>query len=193
MRTWQTCIEMDEPIMVLESDAIFTRRFTWNNFKHPVAPVLSEKGFEKAMRENSELKVNLQRTFKDPKVQMEKWFEWAGQRNVSSYKPSGIIGLNNPMGATRKASEFNRKATQLIGFQGVPSVDSIGDKPLPQGLAGNSAYIIKPWAAKKLLEKVQEIGMWPNDALMCKQLFPWMQVVWPYYTKVQGTISSTTK
>ena len=105
----------------------------------------------------------------------------------------GILGLNSPLGATRKASIFHDQLHGRYGFHRVPSVDRIGDDPLPQGLAGNSAYIIRPWAAKKVLEKVAEVGMWPNDAIMCKQFFPWMQTCWPYFTAIQkGTISTTT-
>ena len=34
--------------------------------------------------------------------------------------------------------------------------------------------------------------MWPNDAVMCKQLFPTLQVVYPYYTTIQHGLKSTT-
>ena len=64
---------------------------------------------------------------------------------------------------------------------------------MPQGLAGNSAYIIKPAFAKKLIDKLKEKGGWPNDSLMCKQFFPdQLKVVYPYFTKVQGIQSTTT-
>ena len=99
------------------------------------------------------------------------------------------LGLNNPIGATRRAHLFDGQVRKIQGLQGVPSVD---DWDVPQGLAGNSAYMISPKAAKKLLNKVKEIGMWPNDALMCKQMFPWLQVVYPYYTTIQRGLKSTT-
>jgi hypothetical protein len=44
-----------------------------------------------------------------------------------------------------------------------------------------------------LLEKTSEIGIWPNDALLCRQFFPWLQHYYPYFTKVQGSASTTTK
>ena len=69
---------------------------------------------------------------------------------------------------------------------------SVDDVEVPQGLAGNSAYLITPKGAKKLLDKVREVGLWPNDAVMCKQFFPWMQVVYPYYTTIQRGLKSTT-
>lgn len=101
----------------------------------------------------------------------------------------GILGLNNPIGATRRANLFDEQVKKTMGLQGVPTVD---DWDVPQGLAGNSAYMISPKGAKKLIDKVKDIGMWPNDALMCKQLFPWLQVVYPYYTTIQKGLKSTT-
>lgn len=111
-----------------------------------------------------------------------------------SFDKGGVCGLNNPIGATRKASTFYNEVIRH-GHQGVypcPVVDGINEKPLPQGLAGNSAYVIKPFAAKQLLDKVLEIGIWPNDALMCKQLFPWLSVSLPFYTEVKQNKSTTT-
>lgn len=154
MRLWQHCIDIDEPILILEHDAFFVGQFKYKNI------ALSEKT-------------------KD---------EWTG----------GICGINSPFGTTRKASIFHVKLQQSISGSGkgiatVPYVDEPNDLPLPSGLPGNSAYIIKPWAAKKLLEKTLEVGIWPNDALMCRQFFPWLQHSTEYYTKVQGTPSTTTK
>ena len=60
-------------------------------------------------------------------------------------------------------------------------------------MPGHSAYVIKPWAAKQIIEKQNEIGWWPNDAIMCKQFFKGeLKVVYPYYTTIQGVQSTTT-
>ena len=59
-------------------------------------------------------------------------------------------------------------------------------------MAGNSAYLIKPSAAKELLEKLKETGGWPNDALMCYQLIESLGVTRNFYTRVQGLRSTTT-
>jgi len=109
--------------------------------------------------------------------------------HLTEFWKGGIIGLNDPRGATRRSQEFHRKVSSFVGLQSVPSID---DWDVPQGLAGNSAYMISPKGAKKLIDKVKEIGMWPNDALMCKQMFPWLQVVYPYYTTIQRGLKSTT-
>jgi GR25 family glycosyltransferase involved in LPS biosynthesis len=100
-----------------------------------------------------------------------------------------IIGINSPLGATRKANVFHKIVQETqTKFQLTPVIDN--DK-IPQGLAGNSAYVIKPEGAKKLLDLVNKYGMWPNDAIMCRQLISKLGVTKDYYTKVQGLQSTT--
>ena len=139
MRLWHKCAMGKKPIIILEHDAVFTRKFDFEPLKEDF------KG--------------------------------------------GILGLNDPRGATRRSDVFHNVASSKMGLQPVPTVD---DAEVPQGLAGNSAYLITPKGAKKLLDKVREVGLWPNDAIMCKQFFPWMQVVYPYYTTIQRGLKSTT-
>ena len=101
-----------------------------------------------------------------------------------------IIGINDPSMATRKSKVYHDKileGTQF--FQPVPTIDEFN---VPQGLAGNSAYVIKPVGAKIMIQLSQEHGMWPNDALMCKQLIPTIGVTRNFYTSVQGLRSTTT-
>ncbi len=138
-RLWEKCVELDEPILILESDALFTRKFTFSD------------------------------------VQDRAW---------------GVLGLNDPRGATRKAQVFYEKAVAHTkpGVYNVPKVD---DAPVPQGLAGNSAYLIQPYAAKQLLLGMNDYGLWPNDAYICQELWPWIKITQPFYTKVQGLPSST--
>jgi GR25 family glycosyltransferase involved in LPS biosynthesis len=102
-----------------------------------------------------------------------------------------IIGINNPLGATRRAQLFHdiiKKNKKDI--QPVPTIDEFN---IPQGLAGNSAYIIKPSGAEKMIELVFKYGLWPNDALMCKQLVDNLGVSKTFYTRVQGLTSTTTQ
>lgn len=105
----------------------------------------------------------------------------------------GIIGLNDPRGATRKANIYLQKILDARVddkmYLDVPYVDD--DQFAPQGLAGNSAYLIFPNAANHLINKVQEVGLWPNDALMCKQFFPFLRQAYPFYTTLQGVASTT--
>ena len=104
----------------------------------------------------------------------------------SSY---GIIGINDPRGATRLSFKFHDMLqNSKDDITGIPHID---DVKVPQGLAGNSAYIMKPSHAEHMLKMVKEFGMWPNDALMCRQLVPNLGVSKTYYTRVQGTTSTT--
>jgi len=138
-RLWKLCTE--EPILILEHDAIFIRDLDLNEL------------------------------------------------NATNW---GALGLNNPIGNTRKGLKYDEMVFSMgPGIHRVPCIDEPGEPPLPMGLAGNSAYIIKPTFAKKLLKEVENLGMWPNDAIMCRQLFPELKVVYPYSTKVQKGLSTT--
>lgn len=135
-RLWQKCIELNEEIMILEHDALFTRKF-------------------------------------EP-------FDWDG----------GVLGLNDPRGATWKSLEYHKKVSATKGVKDIPWI--VNKSETLQGLAGNSAYIIKPDFAKKVLDKLKDKGGWPNDTLMCRQYFPnEIKVVYPYYTIVQKHPSTT--
>ena len=103
--------------------------------------------------------------------------------------PYDIIGLNDPMGATRRAQLYHEGVSKRRGVSPAPKID---DEQIPQGIAGNSAYFIKPEGAQKLINLVDEYGAWPNDAIMCKQLIPRkLGQLFPYVTKVQGIESTT--
>jgi hypothetical protein len=154
---------MKEPIMVLEHDSIFNRKFDYGN--------------------------------------------------INDRFTGNIMGINDPKGATRKANVYDinckkRYKNILNGWKDrnkgkgkqktppeyqlftAPNVD--GDNQVPQGLAGNSAYIIKPQGASNLMGLVAEHGIWPNDAIMCKQLMPkQLMQIYPYVTSVQGLRSTT--
>lgn len=101
-----------------------------------------------------------------------------------------IIGINDPRGATRKSSLYHQLVQKGEGLIQYPPV--LDDTPyIPYGLAGNSAYIMKPAGAKKMLDLVAEYGLWPNDAIMCRQLVRKLGTTKIYYTGVQGLPSTT--
>lgn len=103
------------------------------------------------------------------------------------------MGINDPRGATRKSGVYHKMVEEHGGVQQkIPEIDDFSLHDLPRGLAGNSAYLIRPRLASSMLERALEIGLWPNDALMCKQLFPSIRVTYPYYTKLQQSAVSTT-
>ena len=104
--------------------------------------------------------------------------------------PYDIIGINDPSMATRKSKVYHDMILEREEFfQPVPRIDEFN---IPQGLAGNSAYVIKPEGAKHMLNLANEYGMWPNDALMCYQLAPKLGVTRNFYTRIQGLRSTTT-
>lgn len=139
MRVWEECVQLSKPIIVLEADALFTKKFHSLNTK------------------------------------------------------ADIVGLNHPANATRRAREYHDQVSSREGINPVPTVNMRGELSTPQGIAGNSAYYITPMGAKKMLDLVTEYGGWPNDALMCKELLNnTLKTVYPYYTTVQGTQSTTT-
>lgn len=121
------------------------------------------------------------------------WMKFLESR--SDLTESSIVGLNNPLGATRRANLYYDKVVaqankkEYVNLIDVPSID---DERIPQGLPGNSAYIIFPEAAQTLLKNLENWGLWPNDAIMCKQLMSGMKIAYPFYTKVQGLRSTTT-
>lgn len=100
-----------------------------------------------------------------------------------------IIGINDPRGATRRSQQFHEQVQKKESLIQRPPV--IDEEYVPQGIAGNSAYIIKPAGAKKMLDLVAEYGLWPNDAIMCRQLVRTLGVTKIYYTGVQGLPSTT--
>lgn len=134
---WKRCIELNEPILIFEHDAVIIKTIP----------------------------------------------------NNLIYLKYDVTGINDPRGATRKANVFhNIVQNSKEDFISVPIIDDLN---IPQGLAGNSAYIIKPSGAERLLYLCKELGLWPNDAIMCQQLVPNMGVTKTYYTKVQGLQSTT--
>ena len=102
-----------------------------------------------------------------------------------------ILGINNPMGATRRPHDYH--ATVMASKRDILLSPNIDDPCVPQGLAGNSAYFISPAGADRMLECVKQFGLWPNDAIMCRQLVSRLSVTKRYYTQVQGLRSTTTQ
>tara|TARA_B100001939_G_scaffold322614_1_gene313232 strand:+ start:450 stop:1145 length:696 start_codon:yes stop_codon:yes gene_type:complete len=102
-----------------------------------------------------------------------------------------ILGLNNPLMSTRKAHDYYDKIVKKFdAFQYAPYIDD--DVKVPQGLAGNSAYMMTPEGAEKMISLTYKHGVWPNDALMCRQLVDKLGVTRKFYTRVQGLPSTTT-
>lgn len=136
---WQMAYELNEPILILEHDSMFT---------NPLDFDIIDTRFK-------------------------------------------ILGINNPLMATRKAHDYYEKIINSYdAFQYAPYIDD--DVKVPQGLAGNSSYIVSPQGAEKLISLTYNYGLWPNDAIMCRQLVDGLGVTRKFYTRVQGLPSTTT-
>lgn len=107
---------------------------------------------------------------------------------------NGICQINDPAGATRKGSWWSQQMRKRGGEGTFEKtwITSEDERHIPDGLAGNSAYLIKPWAAQELINTFHRLGVWPNDATMCKQLFPYLEEYYPFITKAVQTKSTST-
>lgn len=167
------------------STGLFLKAYAANDPKRVIACALSHMKLWKWSADNNETIVVLEHD-----AVFGKQFD----PDEYLYDPAwGVLGLNDPRGNTRKGQLFHSIASNGDGIRPVPTIDTTQEPPLPMGIAGNSAYVIRPFAAKELLTKCKEVGLWPNDAVMCKQFFPWLRVVHPYYTNTQPNVSSTTQ
>lgn len=99
------------------------------------------------------------------------------------------VGINDPRMATRLYQKYHSVTQAGKGpIVDCPIIDNI---QIPQGIAGASAYVIKPEGADQAIGAAYDHGLLPNDALLCQQLFPWLGQTKTYYTTVQGLKSTT--
>lgn len=167
MRCWFIAATQRSPCVVLEHDALFIKKFD----------LFDKSNFN---------------------VEGKKLYDGLTITQLIEY---GIVGLNSPKGATRRSDVYHNKVLQSSTDKSLPIYSGnhkiveapwVDNKMFPQGIAGNSAYVISPHMARQLLYKVNEIGIWPNDALMCKQFFPnQMHQIYPFVTELQGVKSTT--
>ena len=116
--------------------------------------------------------------------------EWINRIMDSPYQ---FIGINDPIGATRKAKVFDSaiRNSKTKGVIDCPLVDD--DYTTIQGLAGGSAYFIKPEGATILLDLIDDLGLWHNDCIISHQVLSGLLgVTTTYFTKIQPNVGSTT-
>jgi GR25 family glycosyltransferase involved in LPS biosynthesis len=101
----------------------------------------------------------------------------------------GAIMLNNPDGATPKGRWWKQQIEAKR--PGVHEKTVVFTDGRPDGLAGNSAYIISPRAALACMDAYRMFGVWPNDATLCRQLVPGLMEVYPFVTEVRQTQSTS--
>jgi GR25 family glycosyltransferase involved in LPS biosynthesis len=110
-------------------------------------------------------------------------------RKMPEFEFRGICQINDPKGATPRGDWWHDEMMKL--GPGVHPKTRVFDDDIPDGLAGNSAYVIKPFAARELILSFHALGVWPNDATMCRQLVPYLEELFPFVTRVEQTISTT--
>ena len=105
-------------------------------------------------------------------------------RAFDEFEFKGICQINDPAGATPMGVWWQDRMTKG-GRLGAWPKTRIFDDSRPDGLAGNSAYVIQATHALMLMELVRDIGVWPNDASMCRQLIPDLEEYYPFITRVE--------
>jgi GR25 family glycosyltransferase involved in LPS biosynthesis len=101
----------------------------------------------------------------------------------------GAIMLNDPVGATPKGGWWKQQIAAK--GPGVHRKTVVFDDGRPDGLAGNSAYIISPGAARACMAAYEALGVWPNDATLCRQLIDGLMEVYPFVTEARQTQSTS--
>ncbi len=110
------------------------------------------------------------------------------ERKFEPFEFRAICQINDPAGATPKGLWWHTCMRQR--GPGVFDKTRVFPDDVPDGLAGNSAYVIKPHAAAAAIEKVRQIGLWPNDAMLCRQFFD-LQELYPWITHVEQEVSTS--
>lgn len=144
MRAWQYCIDVNQPVIIMNHDTVWTRKYIHENLD----------------RENTYL---TKEDTRPPKNAIFKGGIVTLRNAASQGKEFKGIGKYNQMVDLRPR-----------GLSSIISVDFVGYNRdnYPQHIIDEGTYLITPWAAKKLLDQIQYNGMWPVNVLMNIQLFP---------------------
>lgn len=105
----------------------------------------------------------------------------------------GACQINDPAGGGYRSKHHSQSMIQrdVHGVHPLTCKRPVGSH-VPDGFSGNSAYLVKPWAAEKFVGAFHCLGVWPNDATICIQLFPWLEELYPFVTVVHQTQSTST-
>lgn len=108
-------------------------------------------------------------------------------RPLPAYEWRGAAMVNDPRGAAPNGEKW-AAAIQAKG-PGVHRKSVMNPDSVPDGLSGGSAYVITPQAAAQAVDMVERVGMWPNDAILCRQLGFDLYEVYPFVTHVEAARS----
>lgn len=104
-------------------------------------------------------------------------------RPFNEFEFESACMINDPLGATPRGDWWHEQ--MVSRGPGVWPKTRVFDDTRPDGLAGGSAYVIKPETARRLVDFAHRIGAWPNDALLCRQLVYGLQEHYPFITQVE--------
>lgn len=104
-------------------------------------------------------------------------------RPFKEFEFESVCMINDPLGATPRGDWWNEQMVKR--GPGVWPKTRVFDDTRPDGLAGGSAYVINPAAALRLMDLAHNVGAWPNDALLCRQLVDGLQEHYPFITEVR--------
>lgn len=108
-------------------------------------------------------------------------------RALPGHSWRGASMVNDPRGAAPNGEKW-AMAIRAKG-PGVHAKSVMNPDSVPDGLSGGSAYVITPDTAAKAVDLVGRIGMWPNDAILCRQLGFELYEVYPFVTHVEAARS----
>ena len=101
-----------------------------------------------------------------------------------------FVSINDPRGATAAAERFHRAVHRSEEL--VVEAPRVRGPLYLRGLPGASAYICTPRGAELALRAVQVFGLWPNDAIVSRQVLGrGVGVLRHYVTRVQSGVPST--
>lgn len=105
-------------------------------------------------------------------------------RPLPNHEWRGATMVNDPRGASPNGERW--AAALKAKGAGIHPKSVMNHDDVPDGLSGGSAYVITPETAAKAIETVAKIGMWPNDAILCRQLGFQLYEVYPFVTHVEA-------
>lgn len=105
-------------------------------------------------------------------------------RPLPKHEWRGACMVNDPRGAAPNGERW--AALICAKGEGIHAKSVMNPDDVPDGLSGGSAYVITPEAAAKAIAEVSRVGMWPNDAILCRQLGFELYEVYPFVTHVEA-------
>lgn len=113
-------------------------------------------------------------------------------RHMPDIDFQGACQINDPRRGGYRGAWHSAIMTQR-GIAGVHPLTAKREltSMVPDGFSGHSAYLVRPWAAQEFVNAYHRLGVWPNDATVCLQLFPWLEEYYPFITAVDQRESTT--